>query len=200
MCQPGLQTRILADIVLLPSCGLQERTLASLDQQVLPARLPDLVLEARGWKPLPGGWVCSGQGLLFKEGPLLHKGPGPFLKSMHRTTEKPRPLLLLLLSNSGTQAQREILKFQRQSQLCKFLMGKLRPIIRNYTCPNNMPERPCFPAVSNRSCCRVAKCVQGKSQEWSWAALTEESWQPRSGNPSLLCLAHSNSSIALRIN
>ena len=78
-----LQTRILADVVLLTSCGLQKRTSASLDQQVLSARLPDLVLEERGWKPFPGGWVCSGQGLLFKEAPLLHKGPGPFPKSTH---------------------------------------------------------------------------------------------------------------------
>lgn len=200
MCQPGLQTRIVADAVLLTRCGLQERTSAPLDHQVLSARLPDLVLEERGWKPFPGRWVCSGQGLLFKEGPLLHKGPGPFPKSTRGAAEKPRPLLLPLLSNSGTQARREILKFQRQSQLCTFLMGKLRPIIRNYTCPNNMPERPCFPAVSNSSCCPVAKCVQGKSQEWSRAALTEESWQPPSGNPSLLCLPRSNGSIVLRIN
>jgi len=123
-----LQTRILADVVLLTSCGLQERTSASLDQQVLSAQLPDPVLEEHGWKPFLGGWVCSGQGLLFKEGPLLHKGPGPFPKSTHGTAEKPRPLLLLLLSNSGTQAQREILKFQWQSQLCKFLMANWGPL------------------------------------------------------------------------
>lgn len=55
-------------------------------------------------------------------------------------------------------------------------------------------QRPSFPAVSNRSCCSGAKCIQGKSQEWRRSGFPRYSWQMPLRNPNLLCLQPSNDS------